>query len=105
MIDGYSTQDIWLAAVIMLAYTTDCLTKIELDESEAGKRMTPTFFLDIASMDGEIMADDLKNGLLGVSDILALSREYSFLTRTLSQMTRGEQRFWVSKSYLGGRGK
>jgi hypothetical protein len=103
--DGFTTVDLWLAATICMVYGTDCLTTVELDgESVSGKRPTPTFHLDIASCDGDIMREDLQNGCLAVSDVKALSREYSFLTKTLAGMKRGGQLVWHSRSWLQGRG-
>jgi hypothetical protein len=97
MNDGYSTTDLALACALLYIFSEDVLTRIERD-SVRGQ----TFHLDIASLDGDAYADDLKNGQMAISDLKSYMRIYDFMVRRLKDMQRRGDLSWCSPAWVNG---
>jgi len=80
--DGFVTDNVFFAAALCYLYGEESLLKIEFVNRQ--KR----FHLDCPSFDGEEYLREFKSGTLAISDLLAYSRTYNLLMKTLWQMNK-----------------
>ena len=102
MSDGWSTTNLFLAAVTHYTYGQESLMGIDL-LPVPNSRNEPVYLFDIASCDGEILTSDYDAGTLAVTNVKGLATAYSQLTGQLRAMHRRDQLTWRSPSWINGK--
>lgn len=93
MIDGFSTETLWHAVVVLYAFSFDDLIEIK----QEGSRFE--YHLDVPSLDATEIIREYKEGRLQISDCNALVNMYARVSGVLKQMRRENKTSWKSRAY------